>query len=46
LQLSETSGTSLGYGFSRVMTKPLIEILKLKADEEGGSEREGIVAVP
>ncbi|CAM6097383.1 unnamed protein product [Calypogeia fissa] len=48
-ELSETSGTSLGYGFSRVMTRPLIEALKMKTDEEGGNDKlaEGtIVAVP
>ncbi len=51
IQLSERSGTSLGYGFSRIIAKPKVEVHSTKptGDDDGTADRRpegGIVAVP
>ncbi|CAK9194207.1 unnamed protein product [Sphagnum troendelagicum] len=50
-ELSERSGTSLGYGFSRIIAKPKVEVHSTKptGDDDGTADRRpegGIVAVP
>jgi hypothetical protein len=51
VQLSEAGGTSLGYGFSRIITKPKTDghTLKPKADDDAATDQRqegGVVAVP
>lgn len=50
-ELSEAGGTSLGYGFSRIITKPKTDghTLKPKADDDAATDQRqegGVVAVP
>jgi len=50
-ELSEAGGTSLGYGFSRIITKPKTDghTIKPKADDDAATDQRqegGVVAVP